>query len=198
MATVDLDDTEQPMDPMLVQAIEAAYRMVSLTVVEFVPAPRAWHEANSRGGVNGPSARRKAHIKMELGKRDGFQCAYCARSFVDLDDATLDHVIPNVVVGHWQTWNLLLSCYACNHAKSDNVPLVLLPVLCSLLRSLGPLGRRTRDERQQVRRSDRARQRATRKLAQRRAVVRRAIEALSGAPVRLAIEAAPTGEQGGQ
>ena len=133
MATLDLDGTEQPIDPMLVKAVETAFLSFSLPTVPFVAMPRAWKKANPDGSAKGPSGPRKAEIKLELIERDGFRCGYCAREFVDLDDATLDHVIPNCVVGHWKTWNLVLACGPCNNAKGDNIPVVLMPMLGHLL-----------------------------------------------------------------
>jgi hypothetical protein len=196
--STDTDDPRQPVDPKLTMAIEAAFRNVSLTDVVFVPAPRVWQKSNPAGSSKGPKGARKAQIKMDLAKRDGFQCAYCTREFVDLDDATLDHVIPNCVVGHWQTWNLLLACGPCNSQKSDGVPLVLLPLVCGLLRDLMPLAQKklrvqqSRDDRRACQRKQRIeRQRAAQEAATRQALVREQLEALSGTPVRLALEAAP-------
>lgn len=128
-----LDDTPPPMDPMLVKAIETAFLAFSVPTVEFMPVPRAWRDANPDGASKGPGGPAKARIKLDLIQRDGFRCAYCAREFVDLNDATLDHVIPNCVVGHWETWNLVLACDPCNNAKGDSAPLVLVPMLAHLL-----------------------------------------------------------------
>lgn len=192
MATLDVDDTEQPMDPKLVLAIESAFRSVSLTSVQFAATPRIWQKSNPAGSSKGPKPARKANIKMELAKRDGARCAYCAREFVDLDDATLDHVIPNTVVGHWQPWNLLLACGPCNNQKADRVPVVLMPLLCALLQELMPVARKAR--RAQQSKADRLawhkkRLKADREARERRALVIKQIETLSPFPVRLAIEA---------
>lgn len=160
MALIGLDGTEHPVDPKLVLAIEAAFRRVSLTEVAFVPAPHAWKKSNPKGSASGPKSPRKAEIKLQLAERDGFRCAYCAREFVDLDEATLDHVIPNSIVGHWQTWNLLLACEPCNSLKADKLPLVLMPLLCHLLHVIEPV---TRAEKEQRKAAKRARARAARK-----------------------------------
>jgi hypothetical protein len=131
--TAGLEGPQQPIDPMLAKAVETAFLAFSLPTVPFIPAPRAWRKSNPAGPSGGPKTARKADIKLELIQRNGFQCAYCGRAFVDLDDASLDHVIPNCVVGHWETWNLVLACRPCNNAKGDSVPLPLMPMLCHLL-----------------------------------------------------------------
>lgn len=195
MAGLDLDDTEQPIDPMLVMAVERAFRSVSVTPVEFAATPRIWRKSNPSGSSKGPNGPRKAQIKMDLAKRDGFRCAYCAREFVDLDDATLDHVIPNSIVGHWQTWNLLLACEPCNNGKADRIPVVLMPLLCALLQDLMPMARKTARMRQS--KVDRLawhkkQMKAEREARARRELVLKQIETLSPFPVRLAIEAPKT------
>ncbi|MCX4886078.1 HNH endonuclease [Streptomyces sp. NBC_00847] len=192
MAAIDLDNTEQPMDPKLVLAIESAFRFVSVTPVQFVPAPQAWHKANPGGGVSGPKGHRKAQIKIQLAKRDGARCAYCAREFVDLDDATLDHVIPNTIVRHWQEWNLLLACGACNNAKADQVPLPLMPLLLALLGSLAPVARYLREARKaEAKASGKQSVSALRREYKRKRRICKAIEDMGGRPYRLAIEAGP-------
>lgn len=202
MTLLDLDDAEQPMDPMLAMAIQAAFRRVSLTPVQFVTVPRAWcKKRRTQKSMKGPDGPRKGRMKMALAKKDGARCAYCAREFVDLDDATLDHVIPNRVVAHWQTWNLVLSCTACNNAKADRVPLVLMPIIFALLRQTAPLLqdfkreqqalKRQQEQEQRDRRTVRAARRAAHEARASRNRIRKQIQALSGVPVRLAIEAAP-------
>lgn len=194
MALLDLDGTEQPMDPKLVLAIESAFRFVSVTPVQFVSAPHAWRHPN--GSVSGPKSHRKAEIKIQLAKRDGARCAYCAREFVDLDDATLDHVIPNTVVRHWQDWNLLLACGACNNIKADQVPLVLMPMLFSLLHTLAPVARYVREVRRaEAMASGKPSVSAMRKAYKRKRRINnrinKAIQDMGGTPSRLALEAAP-------
>lgn len=196
MAILDLDDTGQPMDPRLAMAVEAAFRAVSLTAVTFVPAPRAWRKSNPAGSVSGPKHGRKADIKLQLAERDGFRCAYCARGFVDFDDATLDHVIPNSIVGHWQPWNLLLACEACNTLKADRIPLVLMPLLCALLQGLLPVARLAHAAKAAAageRKARKAANRARTQAEQRQALVRKQLEALAGHPIRLALEAGTGG-----
>jgi hypothetical protein len=188
MAGLDLGDTEQPMDPKLAQAIESAFRYVSMTPVQFVPIPRAWRNANPDGPARfTKKGLTKAYLKMSIARRDGNRCAYCAQEFVDLDDATLDHVVPNCVVGHWKPWNLLLSCGPCNNLKGDQIPLVLLPFLCHLLPLMAKVAAEKRNQPIPTRGypSKTAAKRA-RKAAAR---IRRQTEALAGHPIRRAIEA---------
>lgn len=189
MAAMSLDGSEQPMDPRLAMAIEAAFRGICLTSVQFVSAPRAWHEINKRGSVSGPKGPRKAQIKMMLAKRHGARCAYCSREFVDLDDATLDHVIPNTIVRHWEPWNLLLACAPCNNLKSDKLPEVLMPLLCTLLRELLPLAQYKSTRGPSKNQRKKANRRARKQAANKKARVQQVIEAMAGAPVRLALEA---------
>lgn len=195
-----VDGSEQPIDPKLVLAIEAAFRSVSLTNVAFVPAPREWRRTNPKGSVKGPQTARKAEIKLQLAERHGFQCAYCAREFVDLNEATLDHVIPNRVVGHWQTWNLLLACEPCNSLKADGVPLILMPMLCHLLRTVAAMERADREQRKQAKRAGRRSARKARLKAEalgdpatrkQRHEFYKAMRALDAPFIRPALEAAP-------
>jgi hypothetical protein len=148
-----------------------------------------------------------------LAKRDGSRCAYCDREFVDLDDATLDHVIPNSILRHWDEWNLLLACSACNHLKADQVPLLLMPLFFHLLSALLPTVPEflaQQEAQHAAMRLDLHRRKAAKRLGrnrelarQRKAMVNKAVIALTGAPMRLAIEAAPVraalpAGQGGQ
>lgn len=199
MVGVSLDGSEQPIDPKLVLAIESVFRRISMTTVPFVAAPRAWAESNPTGGSKGPQGLTKAYRRLEIAKRDGSRCAYCAQEFLDLDDATLDHVIPNSIVGHWQAWNLVLACGPCNNLKGDRLPAFLMPMLCHLITSLAPvsavLGEQQRaaaaELRRQNKRARKARYKVQRRerLASRRREVAAAIEALAGRPIRRAIEA---------
>lgn len=198
MAALDLSGSEQPIDPMLVKAIETAFLAFSLPTVEFMPVPQAWRKANPSGGSKGPGGATKARIKLDLIERDGFRCAYCAREFVDLNDATLDHVIPNCVVGHWKPWNLVLACGPCNNAKNDGVPTVLMPMLCHLLRALEPVTRAKREQREASAPKptggypSKAAAKTARKVRNRqRQEFYKAMRALNGPWVRLALEAAP-------
>lgn len=204
MSSLDLFDADQPMDPMLVKAIETAFLSFSMPTVPFIPAPRVWKKANPAGAVNGPKGKKKAEIKLELIKRDGFRCAYCAREFVDLNDATLDHVIPNCVVGHWAPWNLVLACGPCNSTKGDRVPLVLMPMLCHVVAKLAASVQFRVSKKAKAKKTppiptngfpSRAAARRAQKAACRAAWIRKqvdqALNAMQAPPIRPALGAAP-------
>lgn len=204
MTLLDLDDAEQPMDPMLVMAIQLAFRHVSLTNVEFAPAPRMWRKSNPTGSGKGPQGIAKANLRLTIAKRDGAKCTYCQQEFVDLDEATLDHVIPNSIVGHWQKWNLVLACTACNNLKGDQLPALIMPLLCQLLRTLAPLAPLVREQQQaqearaadlraKNKRENKARYKARRrqKITASRLDRQAAIEALAGQKMRPALGPAP-------
>jgi 5-methylcytosine-specific restriction endonuclease McrA len=57
--------------------------------------------------------------RKEVFARDGWACAYCGRSAMDL---TLDHVVPRHRGGK-HTWdNLVSACKSCNHRKAGRTP----------------------------------------------------------------------------
>ncbi|MFD3807425.1 HNH endonuclease [Streptomyces sp. NPDC058619] len=74
------------------------------------------------------SARRRQR-KEQLARRDGQRCAYCARPFASLREATLDHVVPVSVLRTWSAGHLVLACPPCNHAKADRFPLLIALLL---------------------------------------------------------------------
>lgn len=82
------------------------------------------------------SHRRRA-LKERLAARDGRQCYYCRRPFLELREGTADHIVP---VSLWRTWSvsaLVLACRSCNDTKANRLPLSLALLLCSTLRSTG-------------------------------------------------------------
>ena len=198
MSVLDLYGSEQPIDPKLVMAIESAFRRFSTTTVEFIRPPASWAKSNRNGSKKSPSSN-KANLRMTIVRRDGARCAYCSREFVDLDDATLDHVIPNSVVGHWQPWNLLLCCQACNVLKDDKIPAVLMPLLLHTLRNLLVTASLVKAEQQaeaerkrvqniKLKAANRLRT-SRRRLANQRGRFNKVMRTLNGnQPVRLAIE----------
>lgn len=206
MGSLDLYDAEQPIDPRLLMAIEAAFHSVSLTPLEFATIPRAWRKANPKGSVKGPKTVTKQYLRLQIARRDGTSCAYCGREFIDLDQATLDHVIPNCVVGHWKPWNLLLTCHACNNLKGDKIPVLMLPLLCHLLIRLAEVAQYKRETRgtgaqtktppvptngYPSKKAARRAQKAKYQADWTRGQVRRALDAMQAPPLRLALEAAP-------
>lgn len=51
----------------------------------------------------------------------GRRCAYCARC-LDLEGATLDHVLPRRLGGDTTAENVVSACYACNVLKGGRAP----------------------------------------------------------------------------
>ncbi|MGW1722399.1 HNH endonuclease [Streptomyces sp. NPDC002306] len=76
------------------------------------------------------STRRRVR-KEQLARRHGQRCAYCRRPFVDLSEATLDHIAPQSLWRTWSVTSLVLACADCNQAKADRLPLSLALLLCS-------------------------------------------------------------------
>lgn len=77
-------------------------------------------------------------IRFQLALRDGAVCFYCGRSFDKLsellDEATLDHWIPQALGGGSDQENLRLACEPCNAAKADRLPWVVALTLLQLVR----------------------------------------------------------------
>ncbi|MET7697114.1 HNH endonuclease signature motif containing protein [Streptomyces sp. NPDC005485] len=76
------------------------------------------------------AARRRAR-KQQLAARDGAHCYYCRRPFLDLREATADHIAPVSVWRSWSVSSLVLACRSCNEAKADRFPLLLALLLSS-------------------------------------------------------------------
>ncbi|GLW34082.1 HNH endonuclease [Actinoplanes regularis] len=73
------------------------------------------------------NSQQKARLRRSLAARDGQQCFYCKSGFVDLADATIDHLIPKSILPGWRQYNLVLACRPCNNAKADTLPQVFIP-----------------------------------------------------------------------
>lgn len=82
------------------------------------------------------AARRRAR-KRTLARRDGAHCAYCRIPFMDLREATMDHVVPISLFLTWSADHLVLACRPCNTAKADRLPLSLALVLCATFAPTG-------------------------------------------------------------
>jgi len=54
----------------------------------------------------------------QLLNRDGWMCAYCAR-WLNLNEMTVDHIIPTLRGGPDTLANTCVCCQACNTRKSD-------------------------------------------------------------------------------
>lgn len=60
--------------------------------------------------------------KSNLLIRDDYECGFCGCS-LDLDSATIDHVVPQSKGGETSWENCIIACKACNHEKGDELPL---------------------------------------------------------------------------
>lgn len=59
--------------------------------------------------------------KTNLLIRDNYECAYCGCS-LDLDTATIDHIVPQAKGGKTSWENCTVACKNCNHKKGDSPP----------------------------------------------------------------------------
>ncbi len=55
-------------------------------------------------------------LKLALRARDGAWCCFC-KEYLDVSEATLEHVIPFSLGGGNELENLRLSCQGCNHER---------------------------------------------------------------------------------
>jgi 5-methylcytosine-specific restriction endonuclease McrA len=76
-------------------------------------------------------AHNRERLRRALAARDGLACFYCQSPFPALEDATLDHLIPQSLLPGWQQFNLVLACLDCNEAKGDQLPQVFLRSLAA-------------------------------------------------------------------
>ena len=74
------------------------------------------------------AARRRAR-KRTLAARDGAWCTYCGLVFTDLQEATIDHVVPISLFYTWAAEHLVLACRPCNVAKANRLPLLMALLL---------------------------------------------------------------------
>ena len=89
-------------------------------------------------------AKRRAQLKRSLSARDGRSCFYCGIGFVELADATIDHLIPQSVLPGWRQFNLVLACRPCNNAKADTLPQIFLRQAATVAGRRDASRRRTR------------------------------------------------------
>ena len=66
-------------------------------------------------GTTVPFSRRNIY------KRDRYSCQYCGAQ-PDVEDLTIDHVIPRAQGGVSSWENCVLACYDCNRLKADRTP----------------------------------------------------------------------------
>jgi 5-methylcytosine-specific restriction endonuclease McrA len=53
-------------------------------------------------------------VRKEILRRDGYTCQYCGRQ---MNDLTIDHVIPRHIGGPHTWLNVVAACPQCNHRK---------------------------------------------------------------------------------
>lgn len=114
------------------EVIEAVAAIAATRIDDLAPMPDLW-----TWGIPIPKRKKlnskKVYLRrIRIAERYGPNCAYCGFEFVDLTQATIDHVIPYRLVAHWQGWNLVLACAPCNKAKSTKIPERLIPLLCDV------------------------------------------------------------------
>jgi 5-methylcytosine-specific restriction endonuclease McrA len=59
--------------------------------------------------------------RINVYRRDGFQCQYCGVEF-SVDDLTFDHVFPQSRGGGTNWTNIVTCCGPCNRQKGDRTP----------------------------------------------------------------------------
>lgn len=57
--------------------------------------------------------------KIRLLIKDGNKCIYCENKFKDVEDATIDHILPKIKGGTNNINNLGLACSECNREKGN-------------------------------------------------------------------------------
>jgi 5-methylcytosine-specific restriction endonuclease McrA len=123
-----------PIDPQLIAAVENAFPWQTATLIDI---PQAW--ADARPSRWKPNSKKRAAMRKRLVKRYGNECFYCRREFRKDETATLDHLIPYIVVPNWDEMNLVLACEECNAAKSSKIHAAVMPVLAILVYRLATL-----------------------------------------------------------
>lgn len=68
------------------------------------------------------SSRANTRAKLELLWRDGKRCAICGRKIKNLEDLTVDHIVPIAKGGENVIENYQLAHKACNEAKGSMLP----------------------------------------------------------------------------
>lgn len=68
------------------------------------------------------TSRARTKAKLELLWRDGRRCAICGRKIKDLEDLTVDHIVPLAKGGKNVIENYQLAHKACNEEKGSMMP----------------------------------------------------------------------------
>jgi 5-methylcytosine-specific restriction endonuclease McrA len=69
--------------------------------------------------------RRVKLSRRAIYKRDGYTCQYCGKRApknIDVDDLSIDHVLPKAQGGKTSWDNVALACTDCNRKKADRTP----------------------------------------------------------------------------
>jgi hypothetical protein len=61
---------------------------------------------------------RQKKIKEFVIKRDGLVCCYCDK-LLTIENATMEHIVPDSKRGTFNTTNLTVSCYTCNNNRGN-------------------------------------------------------------------------------
>lgn len=60
-------------------------------------------------------------LRFQIFRRDKFTCQYCGRTAAkDGAKLTLDHILPRIAGGDWDSENLITACLVCNQGKADD------------------------------------------------------------------------------
>lgn len=68
------------------------------------------------------ASRARTKAKLQLVWKNGKRCAICGRKIKDLEDATIDHIVPLAEGGKNVIENFQLAHKACNEAKGCMLP----------------------------------------------------------------------------
>ncbi len=86
-------------------------------VVEWPLSMVEGQEMNTPSNANGRSSQQKRKLKTRLfGGRLEASCCFC-RKKLQMENATLEHVVPISFGGSWAIENLRLSCGICNSER---------------------------------------------------------------------------------
>ncbi|MFF0009613.1 HNH endonuclease [Streptomyces tibetensis] len=132
-----------PIDPQLVAAVEAAMPWQTATLVGI---PDQWVQVapdRAERRERRPHGRKRANMRNKLRELQGDRCFYCRTAFSEVAPATLDHLIPYLIVRNWDMRNLVVACEPCNTAKGGNVHAVFMPLLSVLVHRLATINAAT-------------------------------------------------------
>jgi 5-methylcytosine-specific restriction endonuclease McrA len=62
------------------------------------------------------------YSKRNVFARDNQTCAFCGTKIENVEDCTVDHVVPRAQGGKSEWTNCVTACKPCNHHKADRTP----------------------------------------------------------------------------